>query len=375
MCFNFFILSWFTAIAAVGWTNRVVQQLVLRAWWWRSPVRQAMSFAEFCDTLGPGAPVPRPRWFLRERLALHAQQPLPGGGPPDPVTIALRTVTWPWHSLWLNFKLGLLATFCTVTLLALPCMLMLWGWEQGWINSFHGGYEQAWVGPTMSFAGIFLFCGLMLYVPMAQTHQAVTGQARAFFDFRFVWLLVRARCTAYFVLALAIGFFSFLLTLTRLPAVGESFAGNAAATPEEGLAAFRLYLFWISVAMFPVYVLLRCLAALIYQSAVLKLLRRGKVTYEVLHPTLRRWHVALGLKVIPRAETTSLGFWARLTARGVYQFVVLWSLYWVWFWFLVRFYVGYFFIYDPYMAFLNHPLIEVPCFDVIPPHLYGGREM
>jgi hypothetical protein len=52
---------------------------------------------------------------------------------------------------------------------------MLWSWEQGWINSFHGGYELAWFGPTMGFLGIFVFVGVMFYVPMAQAHQAVTG--------------------------------------------------------------------------------------------------------------------------------------------------------------------------------------------------------
>ena len=31
MCFNLFVLSWLTSIAVVGWTNRVVQQLVLAA--------------------------------------------------------------------------------------------------------------------------------------------------------------------------------------------------------------------------------------------------------------------------------------------------------------------------------------------------------
>ena len=81
------------------------------------------------------------------------------------------------------------------------------------------------------------------------------------------------------------------------------------------------------------------------------------------------------LRVIPRAETVSLGFWARLTARTTYHVALLGGLYWVWFFFLVRFYVGYFFVYDPYLPFLNHPLIQVPCFDFIPVHLYLGRDL
>jgi len=375
MCFNFFVLSWFTSIAVVGWTNRVVQQLVLRCWWWRSELRRRMTFAEFCDSLGVDAPSPRPRWFVQDHLRVHARQPLRGGGRPDFVTVAGRTLWWPWYSLWLNFKLGVKATFCTLALLALPCMLMLWSWEQGWINSFHGGYEQSWLGPTMGFAGIFLYCAVMIYVPMAQTHQAVTGQARAFFDFRFVWQLIGARITAYLLLALTIGFWAFVLTVARNMVASENFAGNRASSPEAGLAAFRLYLFALSLAMFPVYVLLRCFAGVIYQSAVLKLLRRGKVTYQELHPVLRRWHEALHLRIIPRAETVSLGFWARLTARTTYQVALLGTLYWVWFFFLVRFYVGYFFVYEPYLPILNHPLIQVPCFDFVPVHLYMGRDL
>ena len=113
MCFNFFVLSWFTSIAVVGWTNRVVQQLVLRCWWWRSELRRRMTFAEFCDSLGVDAPSPRPRWFVQDHLRVHAHQPLRGGGRPDFVTVAGRTLWWPWYSLWLNFKLGVKAILGT----------------------------------------------------------------------------------------------------------------------------------------------------------------------------------------------------------------------------------------------------------------------
>ena len=337
MCFNYFIVSWFTAIAVVGWTNRLVQAVVLRSWWRRSELRRQMTFAEFCASLGPDAPTPRPRWFLQERPLAHLQQrvptgvpetgpllyrlfcwlrlwvhvtfnlPLQRGGRPGPLTQLVRVLCWPWHSLWLNFKLGLKATFCTFTLLGLPCLLMCWSWEQGWINSFGGGYEEALRGASLGFLGIFLFAAAMLYVPMAQTHQAVTGRARSFFEFRFVWQLICARLTLYVMLALAIGFWAFLLHVFRDAAGLAGFPGNAAATPEEGLAYFRQYLFVLSLFFFPVYVILRILAGLIYQSAVLKVLRRGTITYKDLHPTLVAWHQALGLKIVPRAETVGVG--------------------------------------------------------------------
>jgi hypothetical protein len=404
MCFNFFILSWFTAVVAVGWTNRLVQAVVLRSWWRRSEVRHRMTFAEFCDSLGPDAPSPRPRWVWQERPLAHLNQPastaVPSQGPllyqlacwlrvwlqvtfnvplqrghrPGPITKALRVICWPWHSLWLNFKQGLLASLCTLTLLGLPCLFMCWSWEQGWINSFNGGYEEAFRGLGLGLVGIFLFAAMMVYVPMAQTHQAVTGRARSFFEFRFIWQLIRARLTVYVLLALAIGFWSLVLTLARDVVASENFAGNSAATAEEGLAAFRLYLFVVSLFMFPVYVLLRVFAALVYQSAVLKVLRRGMVTYRELHPTLAGWHQALNLKVVPRAETVGLGWAARLVVSVTYRRTLLTGLYLLWILFLVRFYVGYFFVYDPYIGILNHPLIEIPCFDFIPQHLYERRD-
>jgi hypothetical protein len=375
MCFNFFLLSWFTAIVAVGWTNRVVQMTVLRCWWWRSPVRGQMTFAQFCDTLDANGPVPRPRWFWKERLMRDASRPTRGGGQPGPITVLGRIITWPWYSLWQNYLIGFKATFCTYAILGLPCLLMLWSWEQGWINSFHGGYEQAWFGPTMGFAGIILFCAAMFYVPMAQAHQAATGQARAFFDFRFVWLLVQARLTAYVLLAAAVGFWSLILNVARIGlAATPEFAGNAAATPAEGLAALQLALLVVSLIMFPAYLILRIFGGLIYQSAVLKALRCGTVNQDELHPALRGCLERLQLKVVPIAETVGLTWYARLSARWAYRRVLFAGLFLLWFGFMVRFYAGYFFVADPYTGFLNHPLIQIPCFDFIPFHLYQGRE-
>ena len=62
---------------------------------------------------------------------------------------------------------------------------------------------------------IFLFVAAMVYVPMAQVHQAVTGDYRAFFDVRFVWRLVRARLSAYVILAALVTLVSFLLEILK----------------------------------------------------------------------------------------------------------------------------------------------------------------
>src|SRR5262249_42739205 len=150
--------------------------------------------------------------------------------------------------------------------------------------------------------------------------------------------------------------------IARNTVLTEVFRGNAAPTPAEGLELMRGYLFQVSLVLFPVYVLLRLFGGLIYQSAVLKALRRGTVSHAQLHPVLRGWLAALHLHIVPKAERLDLTWLARLSARWTYRRVMFTALFVVWLAFVVRFYVGYFFVYDPYVGFLNHPMIQVPCF-------------
>src|SRR5207253_8164502 len=63
----------------------------------------------------------------------------------------------------------------------------------GWLNSFNKGYEQAWIGPTAGIIGTLLLALGLIYVPLARVHMAVTGEARAFFEARLIWRLIRAR--------------------------------------------------------------------------------------------------------------------------------------------------------------------------------------
>ncbi|HYV37239.1 MAG TPA: hypothetical protein VE988_16145, partial [Gemmataceae bacterium] len=68
-------------------------------------------------------------------------------------------------------------------------------------------------------------------------------------------------------------------------------------------------------------------------------------------------------------------WYARLSARWTYRRVMFTALFFVWLAFFMRFYVGIFFVYDYYTPFLNHPLIQLPCFDFIPVHLRMGRDL
>ncbi len=376
MCFNTYIVSYFTSIIAVGWTYRWMQAVVLRGWWKQSPKRHEGSFREFCDSLGLSGPVPRPRWFLRERISAYLHRAGTGGQPPSGLRVFGRALTVPWHSLWLNFKTGLAGVFCTFLLTGWGCLLMVFGWEFGWRNSFNRHYEQYLVGPGSFLLGLLLFILAMFYVLMAQAHQAATGQARAFFEFRFVRRLIRARLTPYVGLAILTSFASLALSLVvLLSSNNENFLGNdLTLPPQEGLRVFRVYLALFTLfLLFPLYLLLRFVAAVIYRSAVLKALRQGTITRAELNPVLTGWMDRMELRVIPRAETVGLGWYARLTSRFAYRRVLFTILFFVWLIFGTRMLVHHFFRSHPVVGYLNHPMIQLPCFDFIPEHLYYGR--
>lgn len=373
---NTIVVLWYlTAVVALGWTFRWMQAVVLRGWWRRSPKRDEMRFDQFCDSLGPDGPAPRPRWFLRQRLVATLTRPGPGGRPASTLRRFGRALTLPWHSLWRNFKTGLAAAFCTYLLTGWGCLLMMWSWEFGWLNSINRYYEQAWVGPVTGLLGSLLLILALFYVPMAQAHQAATGQARAFFDFHFVRRLVRARLTAYLGLALLFLLASFGLSIVVGLSLNQDLAGNAAPTVAEGLPLLLQYYFAASFFfLFPAYLLLHWVAALIYRSAVLKVLRQGLVTQDDLNPVLRGWLDRLGLRVLPRAEATGLTWYARLTARFAYRRVVFALLFVVWMAFVFRYYAQHFFVAHPVRGFLNHPMVQLPTFNFTPEHLYAGSE-
>ncbi|MCS6852443.1 MAG: hypothetical protein NZ700_14865, partial [Gemmataceae bacterium] len=352
LCFNAPVLSWLTSIAVAGWLYRWMQALVLRGWWRRGPRRPGGSFDEFCRSLGPDAPVSRPRWFWRER----------GHG------------FW-FRSLWLNFSLGLQAIACTFLVTGWGVAVMYFSWEFGWLNSFHKGYEQATVGATLGWFGIFLFLLALVYVPMAQAHQAATGDFRAFFDVPFVIRLIHARMTAYVALAGLIALLAWPLELFKIAVV---FAENidpslADASPAEAQDWLQRHFRRAAFVLFVSLLLSRGLAAVIYRSAVLKALRRGWVQPEALHPTLARWLDDLDLW--PRPEPGRGGFFGHLRRLGrwTYRGTLYLALLLIWFVFTARIYVGQFFVYHPVVGFLNQPLIQVPCFDYTPSYPDEGQ--
>lgn len=364
-------MSTFTAIFLVGWLNRLVQGRVLRAWWKESPLQG--TFEEFTATLGPDAPTCRPRWILREnfdRQAIRAEigRPTPDGDPPGWIRQLYRILRAPFAGLFENFRLGVLTILATFLLAGWGTILMTFSWEFGWLNSFTKGYEVAFVGPMTGIAGLLLFTFAMLYVPMAQIHMAVTGDFRAFFEFRFVWRLIRARLLPYLLLAvLFLGFGLVQEALKTAPYFLEQFVDSwNNASDALLLQKLRTYYLWSSAWLLLALLVTRLLAARIYRSAVLKVIRLGRVEPGMLHPRLSHWLTRLQIYPQPLEPRGPVVRFARANGRWIYRRLLFPLLFLVWLAFGVKTYIGEFLHYHPYVGFLNQPLVMVPCVNYTP---------
>ncbi|HEV2946437.1 MAG TPA: DUF4013 domain-containing protein [Gemmataceae bacterium] len=366
LCFN--LLG---GIVVTGWTYRWMQGLVLRGWRKKSRLREQGSFEDFCVSLGFDAPVARPRWFMQERMTSSLNRPDAFGRRPSAIRKTLRMLRLPWNSLWVNFKIGLQGLFCTFLLTGLGTLIMLFSWEFGWLNSFNKGYEQAFIGPLTGLLGVFIFIATMFYVPMAQVHQAVTGDYRAFFDIRFVWRLIRARLSVYVFLAALIVLVSLPLEILKTaPVAFDGFIDSwTNASDAEFHQMLQRYFLIGSLVLFFSILAWRWLAARIYQSAVLKVLERGWVTRAELHPTLAQWLDRLGVFPVPSLETAGITYVVKSGSRMVYRRLLFVLLFFIWFGFVAKVYVGEFLNYHPGQGLLNHPVIQLPYFNYVPSDL------
>lgn len=428
LCFNFYLISYLTCIVVVGWSYRWVQALVFKGWWNQSSRSEEGTFADFCAELGPELVTPRPRWFWQENIRDYLGQPRPDGKPAGALRVALRVFRVPLASFWLNFKIGLKGLLGTYLITGPGCLLMLFSWEFGWLNSFNKGYEQAPIGPLVGFLGIGLFIASLFYVPLAQVHHAATGELAAFFDFRFIWRIIRATPIGSIMLAAVLALGGLIVEIMRIAPVGfddhQDFWTNL--SDQELLANLSRYFLICSAFFFPMWLFSRWLAARCYRGAVLKVVRRGWHPKGELHPKLARWLDVLELDVTPAPDADpsaargfTLGGWIAcgldlvvgliffiaLVAPGVpkpitiilpiwlFVWLVLspfWllrpqgferfrrflgrrfvfsSIFWIWFLFISKTYVGEFFNYNPLAGFANHPMIQMPCLDFIPTSL------
>jgi hypothetical protein len=196
----------------------------------------------------------------------------------------------------------------------------------------------------------------------------VTGDFRAFFDLRFVWRLVRARLSAYVVLAAVWAGAALVLQVLKTAPVflDDHVDGLSSARDRELLGFFRAYYFGCSFVLLLTLLVTRLLAARVYRSAVLKVLRRGRWEPEQLHPRLRDWLGRLALIPAPRPPAAGVLRVVRVGARRAYRRTLFVLLFVVWLLFTFQVYVGEFLNYHPVVGFLNHPTVQLPCFNYIP---------
>ncbi len=367
------------ALAVLGWTYRLMQRSVLKQWWKLSESSaKAGSFAEFVagDTHTDGH-VHWPNWFLAQnfRDSTSSLPSLDAGRRQCAACVAgsspvgrlfgnaARMLKALFTSLWTNVRLGVQAIFNTWVLTLPACVLMLFGWYDGWNNSFNKGYEQFQVGPGVSWLGILLFIAAMLYVPMAQARQAVTGNWRSFYQFRLVWTLVRRRWLASFGLATLCVLCSVPLMILAsavmfLPNINPKLAD---LTPAQTIQFLNSYYFWSALFVFPAFVMLRLVAARIYGSALLKAVQGGAISQDALAENeWRALHRLDLLRIEPpriRHPVWRIAAWAG-TRAGRATFGFLTGL--AWFIFIAQFYVAQFLNYRGAPVWLNQTLVQLP---------------
>jgi hypothetical protein len=372
---NVFPLSFITSIAVFGWLQRRMQAIALRGWWRASPRRLEGTFQDFCATLGSGAAVERPRWFLRENIVKHLNRPRKNGAIAGFLGTVIDFATLPVHSLWLNFKTGVTGLFATYMLTGWGCAIMLFSWYLGWFNSFHKGYEDAFLGLLSGLFGSFLLVLALIYVPMAQAHQAAAGEIAAFFQFRVVTRLILTRLTAYALLLAGLALVSLIFEIPRIITLNEDFGPNQeGVTPQQAYWMLERYWFIWSIFFFFSLLILRTLSALIYRSAMLKAVRAGTILTSDLPPRLALWFEKL--EIVPQAQLPQhpLATALKATLSLKYRIFLFGAIFLILMLFVLRFYVGYFLVFNEYRGILNHPVVQVPCIDWTPWHLALGRE-
>lgn len=346
--------SLFFSIFLVGWTYRFMQRAALKAWWKRS-----QSETPLRDFLASRDHRSWPNWIVhpnfRETFLAHKVKAL-------------------FHSLWLNFRLGVAGAFNTFVLTLPGCALMLFGWYDGWNNSFNKGYEQFSVGPATSWLGILIFAIAMLYVPMAQARQAITGEWRSFYEWRLVWRLVRLRWLESLGIAAVYAVVSIPILILRAGApylqgkANKLSAEELMTLPHEQIVhSLDQYYFWCALLILPAFVLVRWLAARNYAAGTVIAIKRGLIAAFGLSDFERGALARLNL--LEPAPAPPRHILLRVAAR-VWRFglrsAAITAVFLVWLIYIFELYICQFFHYIPGIGWLNHCLVQLPWFHFIP---------
>jgi hypothetical protein len=386
LCFNVFFVSILTSVVATGWTFRWMRLLILRGW-----ARQVQAETGDLPPRLPGTP----NWFVQEDLRAALHRPGADGKTASKLRVAARALIVPWHALWLNFKAGVKGLLAAALLTASGCLLMMFGWEFGWLNSFHRGYEIRLIHPLSMALGAILLAAGLVFVPLAQAHQAVTGSFWAFFDLRFLTRLIRIKLGTYTALALGVFLLSMALEGIKMQPgnfdqlypwtfreqaryrlgilvpqwLERPYTGLYDASDAEVYRTIELFFLQASFVLFPCLLLVRGLSAVIYRSAVLHGLRSGQLSRNELHPT-----VAAALARLPIAGVPAASFSLLRAVRSVVRLAVrpalVGLLFLSWALFAAKPFGFEFFVYHPGEGVLNHMLIHFPCYQLVPPWVH-----
>ena len=358
--------SLLSAVVVLGWVLRLMQRRILAHWWKRrtDPTQHAELRGYLAAQSALGVAASPVRLVVGDRLregwqALQAgpwwRRParllaLAVGGLGRNVTrglggvLAVGLVTWPVGTLWLM------------------------GWQAGWNVSFHKVYEESSMGPTSGLIGILLYALVMIYLPMAQAHQAAAGDWTAFFQVRIVRRLIMSRGGATFMLAVAYVLLvipvNVLLVIPMfmpqmMPAVEDM-------TNAELIQLLRRFGLLMGLVVLPMYLALRLFAARVYAGAMLDLLRREPQRAHELPVPMRQALDALGhipAEPAPRPHLVVTGMMKSLRLACVAATILAWIAV------ASQLYVVEFMNNHGQRGWLNHPLIQVPWTTYIPPAL------
>jgi hypothetical protein len=383
------------SFVVVGWVQRMMRRTVLRQWWRRSELaRQGTSFESFARGIPELAPC-----ALRTNLFFDQD-----------FRDARKTRGWKAlsGSLIQNAKFGVQAVFNTWVLTLPGLVLMNFGWYDGWNNSFTKGYEHAFAGPSISWLGIMMFIAAMLYVPMAQAHQASSGSWRAFYQWRLVWRVARQRWAALLALALVYAAVSLPVTALRVrpyfaPQIQENETRGqterlntstsnerptrrgagwqsipTAAKPVESLSAREVerdlagYFLRAGFVVLGGLLLVRWMAARIYAGGLLSAVRKNDVPAYALSAeqlvALEKLHLLA--PTTPSARPRVLAVAGRLASLAG-RFAAGFAFFFIWFAFVAQVYVMQFLNYLPIVGWANQPLVQLPWIKYVPHEVTG----
>lgn len=359
------------AMLLIGWTYRLAQRKAIEHWWKRSGHKKSGGrFLDFlAETESTAGHIHWPNWFFAQNFKTHLKR-ADGTGRWRHRWNVFKALT---ESLRKNFWTGLGGLFNTAVFV-LPAGLFMWfGWYDGWQNSFNKGYEEFFVGVSISWLGIFLFIAAMFFVPMAQARQATSGDWKAFYHFRVVWTVVRGQW--FWCLALALGYVALAFPLHIMKSVPAAIVGVAdqveTLRPEEVKKALENYFFWWAIYALPAYVILRIAAAKIYAHGLLRALKDSHLNETDLAPmereTLSRLNLIQAAPPVERHDVWRVAVWMGTRAGRI---ISGFALYFIWLGFIAQMYLFEFLKYHATgIGWIKQPLISLPWITYMPLHI------